>query len=419
MSRVLICVQPARGHVGPTAPLARALVAAGHEVSVITGARYLDTFADLGARTLPLPPEVDFDDTDLDGSVPGRAGLSGMRLARFDLTRFVEAMPHQLRVVDQEIARGIDVVLCDPLFLAGMQLVLRPRASRPRVLALGFLPLMAPLPAFPPTSSPITRARNATIRALAHRFLRPITRRAQDEVRTQTGVTTDLIPFDWPARSDGVLQFTAPGFEYPRDPADVPAPIHLIGPLTSSTTSEHALPPWWDDLDGTRPVVHVTQGTIANADLGQLLAPTITGLAEVDVLVVATTCGGPLGLDRLPPNVRVADFLPYDELLPVCDVMVTNGGYGGVNHALRHGVPLVCVGASEDKRDVAARVSWSGVGVGIARPTLSPRAARAAVQRVLGDAAYTRRAQELAAQIATGPTVEEVVALICPTTDPT
>lgn len=309
MSRVLICLQPARGHVGPTAPLARALVAAGHEVSVITGARYLDTFADLGARTLPLPPEVDFDDTDLDGSVPGRAGLSGMRLARFDLTRFVEAMPHQLRVVDQEIARGIDVVLCDPLFLAGMQLVLSPRASRPRVLALGFLPLMAPLPAFPPTSSPITRARNATIRALAHRFLRPITRRAQDEVLTQTGVTTDLIPFDWPARSDGVLQFTAPGFEYPRDPADVPAPIHLIGPLTSSTTSEHALPPWWDDLDGTRPVVHVTQGTIANADLGQLLAPTITGLAEVDVLVVATTCGGPLGLDRLPPNVRVADFL--------------------------------------------------------------------------------------------------------------
>ena len=66
-------------------------------------------------------------------------------------------MPHQLRVVDEELdASPVDVVLCDPLFLAGMPLVLRPRTERPRALALGFLPLMARYLRFPqrPTRSP-------------------------------------------------------------------------------------------------------------------------------------------------------------------------------------------------------------------------------------------------------------------------
>jgi UDP:flavonoid glycosyltransferase YjiC (YdhE family) len=44
-------------------------------------------------------------------------------------------------------------------------------------------------------------------------------------------------------------------------------------------------------------------------------------------------------------------------LLPHVDAMVTNGGYGGVQQALAHGVPLVVTGDSEDKPEVAARAS--------------------------------------------------------------
>ncbi len=31
---------------------------------------------------------------------------------------------------------------------------------------------------------------------------------------------------------------------------------------------------------------------------------------------------------------RLTEFLPFTELLPLVDVMVTNGGYGGVQLAL-------------------------------------------------------------------------------------
>ncbi|SEC39536.1 UDP:flavonoid glycosyltransferase YjiC, YdhE family [Amycolatopsis tolypomycina] len=395
MTRVLVCVQPARGHVGPTKPVVEALVAAGHEVAVVTGARYREAFEKLGATVALLPEEADFDETDLDGTIPGRAGLRGLKLARFDLTHFVRAMPAQLSVID---AQEADVVLCDPLMMAGLALVRRDR--RPRLLVLGFLPFLPPVPTGPP-GHPV---RGALLKALAPVLTGP----AQKQARDLLGGDPGMLFTDWPLRSDGVLQMTCPGFEYPR----AGAPLHFIGPTTVSATSEHPLPPWWADLDGGRPVVHVTQGTIANDDLGRLVEPTIDALAGKDVLVVATTCGGKLRPGPLPENVRVADFLPYDELLPRCAAMVSNGGYGGVNHALRHGVPLVVVGASEDKRDVAARVSWSGAGIGHGRASVSPRTLRRDVHRVLAEPRHRTRARELAAEMAAGPTMDEVVKLI-------
>ena len=67
-----------------------------------------------------------------------------------------------------------------------------------------------------------------------------------------------------------------------------------------------------------RPVVHVTQGTIDNADLTRLVEPTIEALAEEDVTVVVTTGGRPVTGCRppLPPNTFVAEYIPHDMLLP-------------------------------------------------------------------------------------------------------
>jgi UDP:flavonoid glycosyltransferase YjiC (YdhE family) len=43
--------------------------------------------------------------------------------------------------------------------------------------------------------------------------------------------------------------------------------------------------------------------------------------------------------------------------------MITNGGYGGVQHALRHGVPVIVAGETADKAEVAARVQYTGAGI--------------------------------------------------------
>ncbi|MEN0086574.1 MAG: nucleotide disphospho-sugar-binding domain-containing protein [Leifsonia sp.] len=151
------------------------------------------------------------------------------------------------------------------------------------------------------------------------------------------------------------------------------------------------------DLDDGRPVVHVTQGTVANRDFGDLVLPTIRALADADVWVVASTGGRPvaeLGAD-LPANARVAPYLPYDRLLPRTAVYVTNGGYGGIHYAMEHGVPVVAAGTTEDKTEVLARVAWSGVGVKLATNRPDAAAVGAAVRTVLDDPAYAERSARI------------------------
>ena len=161
--------------------------------------------------------------------------------------------------------------------------------------------------------------------------------------------------------------------------------MRFVGPILAPPSSSFEQPSWWDELEGDRPVVHVTQGTLDNADLGRLLLLTTRALAGDDVLVVATT-GGPDPAPLrpgLPANARLERFIPHDRLLPHVDVMVTNGGYGGVQQALANGVPLVVAGDSEDKPEVAARVQWSGTGVNLHTGRPSPAMVARAVRRVL------------------------------------
>jgi UDP:flavonoid glycosyltransferase YjiC (YdhE family) len=121
-----------------------------------------------------------------------------------------------------------------------------------------------------------------------------------------------------------------------------------------------------------------------------------------DVLVVVTTGGRPPSAvpGPLPGNARIEPFIPYDRLLPKVDVMVTNGGYGGVQYALSHGMPLVVAGEGEDKPDIAARVAWSGAGINLRTGRPSPGRVRGAVRRALNEPSFRERARALQGEMA-------------------
>jgi UDP:flavonoid glycosyltransferase YjiC (YdhE family) len=211
--------------------------------------------------------------------------------------------------------------------------------------------------------------------------------------------------------ADAYLQLTVPSFEFPRA---FPASVHFVG-RPPIIPDQAPLPPWAHELDGSRKVVLVTQGTLANHNFGLLVAPTLAALAnEPDLLVVATAGGRPIDAipGPIPANARLARYLPFEWILPKADVFVTNGGYGSVNQAMSFGIPLVTAGMTEDKADVNARVAWSGVGIDLATNEPAPQALREAVRTVLDRPTYRSRASSMADEFGGIDTRAEILRII-------
>jgi MGT family glycosyltransferase len=404
VSRILFTTMPMAGHLRPGLPIAQQLVAAGHEVAWYTGGKYLPLVEKVGATAYRMDPALDFDDTEV-APEDGRSGLTRLKRAILDV--FIQPIPGWVAEIDRVMDEfSPDVVVAEQGFMAGP--VAGERRGIPSVVfsvsPLGISSVDAPPfgTGLLPSSSALGRLRNRSLNWALRSVVFAECQRAAEQVRTRLGLPPLTAYFmDWGAHiADRYLVPSVPEFEYPR--RDLPATVEFVGPMLPEGIDDFTPPAWWDDVLAARaagrPVVLVTQGTIAT-DPHNLILPTVTALADTDALVVATAIGfdpdEALPADDRPANLRLTPFVPFTELLPLVDVLVTNGGYGGVQTALAHGVPLVVAGLTEDKMEVSSRVTWSGTGVALRTDTPTPDQVRDGVAAVLADGRFARRAREL------------------------
>jgi UDP:flavonoid glycosyltransferase YjiC (YdhE family) len=402
MADVLVCASSIHGHVAPMLEIATHLRGAGHTVRMTTGTRFGDRVSGAGVEFIPLSGASDIDDTDLDTAFPGRSETRGIGKVRFDVSRlFIDPIRSQWDVLTEALQRRpADIVLYETTFMGIAPLLASP-APRPPVIGCGVIPLTLSSPTVPPFGAGLPYAEGRAAR-FRNRVVREGIRHLvlggpQRELRR---ALTDCVPearwsgyfMDGAARVDTFLQLSVTSLDYPRP--DLPPNISYVGPVLPRHSGSAALPEWWSGLDGSKPVVLVTQGTLDVLDLDRLIGPTLRGLASEDVHVVAVT-GGPSveRLGPLPANVRAATFLPFDLLMPKVSVMVTNGGFGGVHHALAHDVPLVVAGSTEEKPEIAARVAWAGAGLNLRTGTPTATQVRDAVLSVLSNDSYRTRAR--------------------------
>lgn len=419
MLSVLVTATVADGHTAPMLAIAAHLVRAGHRVRFLSGDRFADAVRRTGAEYLPWPDDAvpaslaNPGAPDAEQSSPGVRGL-GKAVAEI----FIEPGPAQYRAIQAALDDvPTDVVLTESTVVGAAALALQSGPHVP-VVACGVLPLgLSSVDAAPfglgilPRTDLFGRTRNRALNALVRRVvLRHPQKLAEHLMRELGGGDLDCYFQDWGTRADLFLQLTVPGFEYPR--SDLAENVRFVGPVLGTPSRAAGLPVWWDDLDG-RAVVHVSQGTVANTDLQELIGPTVRALADCDVLVVVATGGVPVAaLGDLPSNVRAAEFIPYERLMPRVDVFVTNGGYGGLHHALAHGVPMVVAGDTEDKMETTRRVEWSGTGVNLGTAHPAESAIADAVERVLVEPSFRDRARELRAEIAVAPGAEGIEEMI-------
>lgn len=420
MPSILIASVPIHGHVSPLAAVAAGLVERDFEVRFLTGSRFEDTIRATGATFVPLPAEADYDDRLLAVRAEGEERLTGVKAIRHDINRvFLAPARYQYQALVAQLEDPADAVLADPAFVGASLYAGHPASARSALIGAGVLPLglssrhVAPFGlGIAPMGGPAGLARNALLRAFTERVIFGPLQRDYDAVFSDIhGRPSGSFAMNWFSQTDAVVQFSVEAFEYPRP--DAPVEVRFVGPAARAVASTSELPDWWSDLAGPRPVVHVTQGTIANTDFTELARPTLAALADEDVLVVVATGGPPVSeLGELPANARAAEFLPYDRLFALTAVMVTNGGYGGVHYALEHGVPIVIAGDTEDKPEVATRVAWSGVGINLKTGHPKPDAIRSAVRDVLTQPRYREASARAAEQIRASEGIDALAATI-------
>ena len=421
--KILFASTPATGHINPLLAIAHILRADGHEISFLTGSVFRDRIEKSGAKFVSLQGAADVDGRNLLSVAPELKdippGLQWFQVAieRFFLDRLQAQHESLLQAVEESQA---DVVVGDDMYFGALPMLLGPRSKRPPIVLCGtsFLHLAREdgAPNFlglPPATTDDQRNQYAGIaREFDQAVDQPALLRVNEILRSSgVGPLSTPLFHSVVELADAYLQLSVPRFEYPRQ---IPRSVHFVG-APPIIPGQAPLPPFAHELDGSRKVVLVTQGTVANHNFGLLIAPTLAALAhEPDVLAVATTGGRPVEAipGAVPSNARVASFLPFEWLLPRVDVLVTNGGYGSVNQAMSFGVPLVTAGMTEDKADVNARVAWSGVGLNLATNEPTPEALRAAVRTVLDRPAYRMRASQMADEFARIDTRSEVPSII-------
>jgi UDP:flavonoid glycosyltransferase YjiC (YdhE family) len=421
--KILIASTPATGHLNPLLAIARILMAEGHQVVFLSGSALRSHIEAIGAKFHAFPEGADFDLRDFASVAPELKSIPpGLDWLRVAMERvFVDPVPAQHEGLQQVLRNfAADVVIGDDMLFGVLPMLLGPPSERPPIVLCGtsFLhwhredgaPHFAGLP---PATTKQQRDDYAAIYREHDRLVyQPVADRLNRSLRTLRVGPLSTTLFDSVVDlADAYLQLTVPSFEFPRD---IPPSVHFIG-TPPIIPGQAPLPSWADDLDGSRKVVLVTQGTLANHNFGLVIGPTLAALAnERDVFVVATAGGRPIDAipGPIPANARLAQYLPFEWILPKVDVFVTNGGYGSVNQAMSFGIPLVTAGLTEDKADVNARVAWSGVGIDLATNEPTPQALREAIRTVLDKPDYRRRAALMAGEFASIDTRSEVLRII-------
>jgi MGT family glycosyltransferase len=402
MAKFLISAMPFTGHIAPMRAVAAALVARGHDVRFYSGAAFRERVESSGARFVPWSAAPNFDENDVSATFPRLVGEKGMgQLLRNVEDMFINTAPAQVTDLIAEWEREPwDAIAGDDLSIGAAlhaELTGCPWATV-SVLPLNMIGTEGPPSGIglAPGRNPLTKLRDAALRAAVPLLSRPL-RAPLTRARAAVGLPPSTLRFDRVAFSPRlVVASGAPALDFER--ADRPPSLRFVGRLGAEPASEQ-LPPWWTDLDG-RTIVHVTQGT-QNIDPSDLIGPALEALADRDVLVVVAT--GVRGRDALPfpvpPNARVAGFLPYAELLPRTSVVITNGGWGGTLATLSHGIPLVIAGGDLDKPEVAARVAWAGAGVNLKTGTPSATQVARGFDRVAADPSFRDAAARVGAQL--------------------
>ena len=407
MARLLFTVWPFPTHLHPFLALAREAAARGHEVAFYTGGEARSTVAREGFECFPFR-EVDWERVarTVDDLVAGRRRPSELR--RLWPRFLVETVPAQVRDLEAVLAAWpADALVCDIALWAPI-LILREQTRIPVAAFSHVAHCILPGPEGPTQGIALPRRRNAwqtlcaAMLSRAATLITARTRRKANALRRDFGLT----PLSMSVNAfTGTLPLylvpSAPEFDNCR--RDLPPAVHYVGPCLWDKHPDQPQPDWPARVPRHQPVVLVDEGALFTHE-PRVLSLAARGLSGLPLTVILLAGQGrdpgDLKLGPLAPNVALHAHAALSDVLPIADLLVTNGNSESVLAALRAGLPVVVLPSIWDQAEMAWRVAETGVGLRISPFGATPARMRKSVMRVIGEPSFRESAARMGAALA-------------------
>ncbi|GAB7529991.1 glycosyltransferase [Pseudomonas sp. 3A(2025)] len=355
--------------------LATTLLDRGHRVTF---------FQQADTRAWLSDPRIEFCALGTASHPPGSLAANLKRAARpglpFGLRRIIDDMAASTAMLAAELPGAlqqcrVDALLCDQMEASGG--LVAEALGLPFVSVACALPInrepQLPLPVMPFAYGQDERSLRMYegSRQVHDWLMRPLRRTLHDAARRlgvapRDGLHDCLSPL-------AQISQTLSGFDFPR--LAQPAHFHPVGPLRAGVNDTCGTWPIKDQ----RPLVFASLGTLQGDRLGMFKRMAIA-CRHLDTQLLIAHCGA---LDTAQETFLlrhgatwVTDFAPQRWALEQADAVITHGGLNTVMDAIAAQTPMLVMPIAFDQPGVAARVSYSGVGVQLNRRAGAARIAR-------------------------------------------
>lgn len=379
MPKAIFYNVPAHGHINPSLPMVRELVARGHTVIYYATEQYRAGIESTGAQFRAY--------TGIEDDYFKRYGLHPGVLWRVVYHLVTAARDMLPGLLDAARSDSPDYVMYDGMcpwgyFVARVLDV-------PAVTSLSLMPVSTPpagdmLALLPMLLSGLLT--NPSLGLKANRQLRELNALYGVRPMGLLGITN--------AYGDLCISYTTREFIAGKIPDE--DKMRFVGRVPDETVDDSFS---FERVRG-RPLIYVSLGTVNNDDAG-VFKSCIEAFGGGDYFVMMSTGGGVAtgALGLLPENVVVYDWVPQGAVLQRAALFVTHAGMNSAHDGLNFGVPMLLLPQQGDQIFVSRRVAQLGAGIVLNKKQVSVTALRESAAKLLADATYKTAAARIGATI--------------------
>lgn len=369
MAKILMINLPYAGHTNPTLPLARCLVACGHEVSYIHAPGWQVKIAATGANFIPY---LDYP-----------AGLSEQQQKRCCFSAAYRTL--------MAVGKDYDLLIYEMLFFPAKKLADRlgipcvRQFSQPAWNQEAFQKLESSSKIFLLSSKLIGKQlMNAP---------------AAQEMELERLKLVDSVLNDVPELNIVYL----PDFFQPMRPTFDHRFIFVPPTIAQYQVSSVEIP--YEQMTG--PIIYISLGTIISSK--SFNRKCIKAFADQPVSVILSTGKvAPEKLGELPENIYAYSFVPQLEVLDKCSLFITHGGMNSVCEAMTYGVPMLVLPVLNDQPINAVQVVELKIGKRLCFLGVSAKELAEEAFSILADREMKERCEEIQQKIADNLKISDV-----------